>query len=171
MIRVAFLTTADTPWTRMEPIRIGRIPTGRGTPDRFVAVESDEGPVLRVDLYRSSDECFAFEEVCTWSDFVVVGWGHHVYLIAPQTRAVSALDLGSYFGHLYPTAAYLLVASAERLFRVEPDGSLLWRSDALGIDGIVVDHVADGIIRGKGEWDPPGGWQPFQVSLSSGQRA
>ena len=127
--------------------------------------------MLRVDLYQSSDECFAFEEVCAWSRFVVIGWGHRVYLIEPQTRAVSALDLGSYFGRLYPTAGYLLVASAERLFRFEPDGLLLWRSDALGIDGVIVDQFKDEVIRGTGEWDPPGGWQPFQIGLNSGQRA
>lgn len=123
-----------------------------------------------MDLYQSGDECFAFEEVRLWSGLVVIGWGHRVYLVEPRTRAVSALDLGGYFGHLYPEQQCLLVASAERLFRVEPDGSLPWRTDVLGIDGVVVHEVADGVIRGSGEWDPPGGWRPFQVSLSSGQR-
>jgi hypothetical protein len=142
---------------------------GRSTPDRFVVVESSEGPLLRVDLYGSGDECFAFEEVCLWSGFVVIGWGHRVYLVELRTRAVSSFDLGRYFGHLYPAAQYLLVASAECLFRIEPDGSLLWRTDVLGIDGVVVDQVADGVIRGQGEWDPPGGWRPFRVCLNTGQ--
>jgi hypothetical protein len=154
----------------MKPVRLGQVPTGQGTPDRFVGIESVEGPLLRLDLYLSGDECFAFEEVRLWSGFVVVGWGHRVYLVDPRTRTVAALDLGSYFGHLYPAERCLLAASAERLFRIELDGSLLWRSDALGIDGVVVDQVADGVIRGQGEWDPPGGWRPFQVSLRSGQR-
>jgi hypothetical protein len=39
MDRVTFLTVIDPPWTRMEPIRLGRVPAGLGTPDRFVAVE------------------------------------------------------------------------------------------------------------------------------------
>jgi hypothetical protein len=170
MSRAAFLTTLEPPWTRMEPVRLGQVPIGVGTPNRFVAVESGEGPLLRVDLYQSSDECFAFEEVCVWSGFVVIGWGHRAYLVEPRTRAVSSLDLGSYFGHLYPVEQFLLVASAECLFRVEPDGSLLWRSDAVGIDGVVVDQVTDGIIGGKGEWDPPGDWRPFRVRLSTGQQ-
>ena len=83
----------------MEPVRLGQVPTGRGTPDRFVAVESGEGPLLRVDLYQSRDECFVFEEVCVWSGFVVIGWGNRVYLVEPRTRAVVALYLGSYFRH------------------------------------------------------------------------
>jgi hypothetical protein len=127
--------------------------------------------MLRVDLYKSSDQCFAFEAACLWSGFVVIGWGHRVYLVERRTRAVSALDLGGYFCHLYPMEQCLLVTSAEWLFRVEPDGSLLRRSDALGIDGVVVRQIEDGIICGEGEWDPPGDWRPFQVVLNTGQRA
>lgn len=170
MTRASFLATLDPPWTRREPLRLGHVPTGRGTPERYVAVEPSEGPLLRIDLYRSSDECFAFEEVCVWAGFVVIGWGHRVYLVEPRTRAVAALDLGHYFGHLYPAEQCLLIASAERLFCIERDGSLLWRSEALGIDGVVVDQIEKGVIRGQGEWDPQGGWRPFQVRLSTGQR-
>ncbi len=170
MSRVSFLTALDSPWTGMEPVRLGQAPTGHGTPDRFVAVASDEGPLLRVDLYQARDESFAFEEVRLWSGFVVIGWGHRVYLVELRTRAVSSLDLGSYFSNLYLAEQCLLVASAKRLFRVEPDGSLLWRSDDLGMDGVVVHQVADGVVQGEGEWDPPGGWRPFQVRLRNGQR-
>lgn len=56
--------------------------------------------------------------------------------------------LGSYFGHLYPTADYLLLASGERLFRMEPDRSIRWRSDVLGIDGVVVGEAGPPLIRG-----------------------
>jgi len=111
MIRAAFFATLGPPWMRIEPVRLGRVPTGHGTPDRFVAVQAGDSPLLRVDLYRSSEECFAFEEVCVWSGFVVIGWGHCIYLVEPRTRAVSALHLGSYFGHLYPAEQFLLVAS------------------------------------------------------------
>ena len=57
-----------------------------------------------------SDECFAFEEVRVWSGFVAIGWGHHLYLVNLHSQVVSSLDLGSYFGHLYPAEDYLLVA-------------------------------------------------------------
>src|SRR5262245_37340354 len=171
MNRATFLTTLDLPWTQMEPVRLGRVASGGGTPDRFMTVESSEGPLLRVDLYRSSDECFAFDDVCIWSRVVAIGWGHHLYMIDPRTRATLSLDLGAYFGHVYPVEQYLLVASAESLFRIDSDGSLLWRADHLGIDGVVVERVEMGVIKGQGEWNPPGGWLPFQVNLDTGQRA
>lgn len=46
----------------MEPVRLGQARTDLGPADRFVTVESEKEPLLRVDLYRSSDESFAFEE-------------------------------------------------------------------------------------------------------------
>jgi hypothetical protein len=82
---------------------------------------------------------------------------------------VSSLDLGSYFGRLYAGDSYLLAASAERLFRIGLDGTLLWASDPLGLDGVVVSCVAGGVVKGEGEWDPPGGWRPFRVCLDAGE--
>jgi len=38
----------------------------------------------------------------------------------------------------------------------------------LGIDGIIVASTSDGVISGEGEWDPPGGWRPFRLSLATG---
>lgn len=167
MIRATFATALDPPWTRIEPLRLGRVPTGCGTADRFVVVESNEGPLLRVDLYGSSHP---FEEVVVWSKFVVIGWGDFVYLIDLSTQAIVSLDLDSYFGHLYPSEQYLLVAAAERLFCVQPDGTQRWRSERLGLDGVVITLVANGVVRGEGEWDPPDGdWRPFQLCLQSGQ--
>lgn len=124
---------------------------------------------MRVDLYRSNDECFAFEEVQSWCGWLVIGWGHRVFLVSLQTCAAAAVGLDAYFGHLYPGDNYLLVASAERLLRIDTDGKVRWQSGVLGIDGVVVDGVADGLISGRGEWDPPGGWRPFQVRLDSGE--
>jgi hypothetical protein len=36
-------------------------------------------------------------------------------------------------------------------------------------DGVVVVAIDDNVVLGQGEWDPPGGWRPFQVSLESGE--
>jgi hypothetical protein len=134
-----------------------------------VSVELDEKNRVRLDLFGSSDECFAFEDVRVWSGLIVVGWGHHLYLVNPNSKGISALDLGSYFGQLYPANDYLLVASAERLYRIGPNAALLWSTGPLGIDGVVVKQVKDGIIHGEGEGDPSGGWRQFRVSLSTGQ--
>jgi len=153
----------------MEPVRLGRVPAGLGAPDRFVAVESGEAALLRVDLYSSSDEAFVFEDVRIWSKFAAIGWGEYVYLVDPRTRQVSTIPLGSHFGHMYPTENHLLVASGERLLSIAPAGNVVWQSEHLGIDGVVVNKVDGEVVQGEGEWGPPGGWRPFSVSLRSGQ--
>jgi hypothetical protein len=153
----------------MEPLRLGAVPLGLGTADRFLTVEDETGPRLRVDLYRAIEEHHVFEEVLLWSGRIVLGWGERLYLVEPEARKTAVIDLGSYFAGLYPGEDYLLVASANRLLRIQPDGAVRWTSEGLAIDGVIVEEMTHGIIHGAGEWDPPGGWQPFRLSLETGQ--
>ena len=41
--------------------------------------------------------------------------------------------LGSYFGHLYPTARHVLVATGDRVFCVGAESQVWWRGDVVGI--------------------------------------
>jgi hypothetical protein len=169
MTKIQFHSTLGERWVRVEPVRLGRVTVGLGTPDQFITLDSVEVPLLRVDLYRPSDESFSFEDALLWSHFLAIGWGHHVYLVNLRTRQVLTTQLGSYFSHLYPTSGCLLVASAERLLCIASDGTTLWHSSELVIDGVIVDRVDEGVVRGQGEWDPPGGWRPYSVSLQTGE--
>jgi hypothetical protein len=153
----------------MEPCRIGRVPLGLGTPDAFVIVERDGRPDLRIDAYSKWEGPFC--EVVIWRDFVVLGWSDVVYLVELTSRRVRTLKCDSYFGHLYPFDTSLLVASASELICVNERGDEAWRCGNLGIDGVVVDRVADGFIDGQGEWDPPGGWRPFRLTAITGEPA
>jgi hypothetical protein len=92
-----------------------------------------------------------------------------MFLVKIRDREISTLELGSYFGHLYPFESCLLVASGERLFRLQPDGELAWSTGVLGIDGVQLGQVVGNTIEGEAEWDPPGGWRPFRVDLRSGE--
>jgi hypothetical protein len=77
--------------------------------------------------------------------------------------------LVSYFRGICTAADYCLVASGEDLVRLDRDGTVLWRSAQIAIDGVVVHDVTGDMIRGEAEWDPPGGWTAFEVSLASGR--
>lgn len=161
MLTPRILTCVDEGVARLEPIRVGGVPSGLGTPDLYVVLFESEDPVARIDVYAVGSDCFAFEEAVLWHDVLVIGFGSHVHMISMQDSSVVTLELGSYFGHLSTTDDFLLVASGERLFRVERDRSVMWKSDVLGIDGVVVTEVTPATVRGKGEWDPPGGWRPL----------
>ncbi len=168
MLAANFTKSLDSVWSQLDPIRVGRVPVTLGTPDRFVRVEEDGEPVLRIDVYAYRPDCFAFEEVLIWRDMVVIGFGSHVHAVSIADRSAVTIDLGSYFGHFYPTTDYLLAASGERFFRFEPDRSIMWKSGDLAIDGVVVHDSGPTVIRGEGEWDPPGGWKPFAISVDDG---
>ena len=77
--------------------------------------------------------------------------------------------IAPYFGAFYAGPDYLLVASGDSLLRLGHDGRLLWAAHGLGLDGVIVGLVENGVIQGQGEWDPPGGWKPFALRLDSGQ--
>jgi hypothetical protein len=168
MYTVALKSCIEAPWTHMAPLVLGPLPGARGTAGAFVVVEEDNEPLLRIDLY-SGPSCFAFEDAVVWSGLVVIGWGERLHLVDLGTRANTVIELGGYFGHLYAAADHLLVASCDRLMRIAPDRSILWHSAPLGIDGIIVDDVIEGVVHGRGEWDPPGGWIAFTLDLATGE--
>ncbi len=168
---ITWCNSIDALWLTMHPIRIGDIPAGLGAPLKYILLERDGQPAMRVDAYRNSNECFAFKDAIVWHSFLVVGWGDCVYLIQTETKSVTRHRLGAYYGHLYSYDAYLLIASCDRIWRINIDGSLGWKSEVLGVDGVRVLTVDNGVIFGEGEWDPPGGWRSFRIRLDSGQIA
>ena len=169
MIEAVFSNSLDSDWLRLEPVRIGRVPPSLSTPDRFVTVTVDGQPVLRIDVYSYGPDCFAFEEAIAWRTLVIIGFGSHVHVVSTDDRSVVSVELGAYFCHIYPHRDFVLLASGEHLFRLQPDRSILWKSPTLAIDGVVVREVGSVDILGEGEWDPPGGWRPFAISTANGK--
>jgi hypothetical protein len=169
MIKASLQNVVDDPWERFEPVRVGNVPIGLNTPAVYVLIENDGTPLLRIDLYGDED-CYAFEDVIIWREFVVIGRGSRVYLVNYDTQKAITVDLDSYFGHFYSAEEWLITASGNRLLLVNPTGRVVWRTEELGLDGVIVDAIKGRVIQGQGEWDPPGGWRTFQVSLDSGEK-
>jgi hypothetical protein len=167
MITASFQNFAAPPWERIKPLRVGCIPTGLGTPNVYVLVENDGAPFMRVDVYGAED-CYAFEDIIVWREFVVIGFGSRVHLVNCQNQETITFELDSYFGHFYPGADWLIIASGYRLHLIDPIGRVAWKTEMLGLDGVIVDSIEGSFIHGQGEWDPPGGWRPFQVRLETG---
>ena len=160
----------DAEWLRLNPIRVGRVPLSLGTPDCYVTVTDNDGmPVLRVDIYACGPDCFAFEDAIIWQNNIIIGFGSYVYAVSITTHAVVIIPLSRYYCGFYPTSDYLLIASGERLLRMEPDRSIMWESELLAIDGVVVQEPGPPLIRGEGEWDPPGGWKQFLIFAANGK--
>jgi hypothetical protein len=168
-MKAKFQSAIHQQWLELEPIRLGEVPKTLCTADRFVVVEDHDEPRMRIDIYSASEQCYAFEDVIIWARFVVIGFGEYIHFVYLENGSAKTVYLESYFGHLYATEKYLLVASAEKLFCFDADANVQWISNDLGIDGVIISHFEEGFIYGEGEWDPPGGWQPFRVKVDSGK--
>ena len=126
-------------------------------PSVFVTVDRDGQPYCRIDAYCESRGPFC--EMLVWHDFVVLGWSDVVHVVHPASRRVQNVICDGYFGHLYAYDRSLLIASASELICLNEQAIELWRRGDLGIDGVTIDRVNNGLIEGQGEWDPPGGWR------------
>ena len=169
-IRVSLSPTIEAMWLAgsVPLAQVGRA-TVSCTPDIYVTVAVGARPLLRIDVYAScSLESYAFEDAMRWGDFVFVGFGHHVYAVRLTGEVSAHVDLGTYFGSFHVGSTHLLIASCSRLLCLDSDAQVLWQSDELGIDGVVVHSADEAVIRGQGEWDPPGGWKAFVLDAVTG---
>lgn len=157
--------TIAPPWAEMAPVRLGS-----GDVHAHLLVERDGVPTHRLDLCRDGFETWHRIEAIWWSDRIVVGFGQRVYFVEPGEAESPCIRLQEYFGSFHPGDDWLLIASASDIFRADRQGRVAWRSAGLGIDGVLIRDVANGVILGDGEWDPPGGWVPFAISLADGSR-
>lgn len=169
MITVQMLDAVEDSWRDVRVVRVGDVLPGVTLPTVFVTVADGEKPLLRVDVYEEGHS--PFREAMVWEGWIVIGAGSYIHLVETGGSDKRSVDLGFYFGYLYPAGNRLLVASGDRLFCLTPEAEVAWTSAELGVDGVLVSDIDDGIVNGRGEWDPPGCWLPFQVNLTTGALA
>ena len=162
---ISVVEAIESPWTGMTPVRLGN-----GDVRKHLLVEQDGVPAHRFDLCRDGSETWHRTEAIWWNDCTVVGFAERVYFVPPGETSSLCIRLQEYFGSFHPGSDWLLIASRSGILRADRHGRVLWRSAGLGIDGVLIREVANGAILGDGEWDPPGGWIPFSISLVDGSR-
>lgn len=154
----------------------------RGELRRKVMVCKDNQPALLLHIFVDSDKdgCLleqCFKELLVNEHHIAILYGQHVHIFEIANQQIRSIYLNDYVGHLYPLpdvyagvlSDTFLVATFEYVFLVDIQGNIIWQSEMCAIDGVTINEVADGIIHGSGEWDPPGGWEPFRISLSNGK--
>lgn len=169
-MRTVTLSAAIEPLERTIPrVQLGGDGDETGACERRIGVHDDDRLICCASLYRNDGEAHAFSDATIWAGFLVIGWAERLYLVALEHLVIVEHRLGAYFGYLYPTPGALFVASAERVYRFSPDGTLAWRSEPVGLDGVIVHDVDVDTLEGSGEWDPPGGWRPFRLCAATGE--
>jgi hypothetical protein len=141
LVRVS--ETIDANWLRVEPVRVGFVSPGVGTPYRHVTVGEDDDPLLRVDVYPYEPDSFAFQAAVVWRGSLIVGVGSHVHAISIADRSAVTVALGWLFRPLLSDARLSLA----RLVRASvPHGARSFDSLA---------ECAAGRRRGRGQRSGP----------------
>ena len=165
-------------WSSVAPITVGECSVEAGMPDEIVVIDRGQEPFMRLHIHYPPLEYHLRTEAKIWSDWVIVGFSGRVVLVSvhdglQRTIALSDVsppDSFDYFCQLFSDDDVLLACSGRRIFRIGARREILWKSDELGLDGVLVHGVDSTAISGSGEWDPPGGWQPFTISVDTGSR-
>ncbi|HWW73384.1 MAG TPA: hypothetical protein VN089_25845 [Duganella sp.] len=140
-----------------------------------VAIESDTGRV-RIDI-PAADDCTCFQDVRLMGSHAYIGYGSRLFVVNLALLEFVEYDMDGYFCSLYSAhdiessgdVFTVLASSASELLAFDSSGGLIWKASGLGIDGVLVHGVSGNMICGDGEWDPPGGWQPFAVLQTDGE--
>jgi hypothetical protein len=160
----------------VSPILIGEVPASPPMPDEIVFIDDGDTPFMRLHLYYPAEEYHLRTEIDFWAGWVVVGFAGRAVLISVQDGGQHTIRLSDccppdsldYFCRISCEKDFLLVTSGRRVFRIGANGEVLWKSKEVGLDGVLAHWVCDGVIHGSGEWDPPGGWIDFKLSLETG---
>ncbi len=158
----------EPPWLQLEPLRLGEVPIGQGTPFAYVLIAEDERPVLRLDIYPGPG-CFFREKAIIWNGFVAVGLGTSAFVVSLSSGAVTRPSVDGYFSDFWSSDEVLLVVDATGLTRVGRNGDVLWRNRNLALDGVEVREVKNGVIHGRSCMDPPENWEAFALSVGTGR--
>ncbi|MBW8809373.1 MAG: hypothetical protein JF591_11195 [Lysobacter sp.] len=137
--------------------------------------DHDGAPLLRIDVFHEYDS-FNSELRCS-NEMVVIGVATAFHVVWPEPRKVRSTEVRWYICEMQQPwemgldvdAFGVLISSSDALWHLDSSGQPLWRVDDLGIDGVVISDVRQGVVHGSGEWDPPGGWLPFEVDLRTGR--
>ncbi|PZR21109.1 MAG: hypothetical protein DI539_08935 [Flavobacterium psychrophilum] len=134
----------------------------------YIVVNEDEKQ--QVFEIRYEFHTGPFKEILLVDGILAVGFEEFFYLFNTITNELLLkLKMEFYFGNLHYHENLFYVADACHLFCIMKSGDIIWKSDDLAIDGVIIDKFTKDKIYGKGEHDPPGGWIDFILDKMTGK--
>lgn len=175
MIAAEFLENEDEEWGHIPATSIGSKSDFKIQYTKVGLFKSGKKHLLL--HIHAADQCICFKSLKVSGNDLVIGFGETVHFFNVESRALISKKLDGYFGDLYTpndlelaiNEFFILVASASYLHHFTFNGDEIWKSEMLGIDGVVVHKIVPPLIHVSGEWDPPGGWEPAIVQLHNGK--
>lgn len=138
-----------------------------------------DGRLACLVLIHDAPEIESWRDALCLQDVVLIAGNECVHRISMHgtPEMLPSLPVSGYFVAFYAPSDMdaleesfvALVSGCECVMRIDSCGEIMWTSDRLGIDGVVLHRINEGSIEGAGEWDPPGGWELFQIDLATGR--
>ena len=152
-----------------------------GEKDRRLLINKDGELILILQLYIRADEdgwliSSAFCDFLLNESQVAIICGDHFHVFEMATYSFRSHPLGDYVGHIYSVPDIhsdrlhnrVLVTTYCHIFLMDIAAGILWKSRQCAIDGVIITSIENETVLGLGEWDPPGGWEPFKLDLKTG---
>ncbi|UPT66264.1 MAG: hypothetical protein M0D57_17570 [Sphingobacteriales bacterium JAD_PAG50586_3] len=131
---------------------------------------AENGEYTHAFEIRFEYHCSPFKEAAIIDNVIGVGHEARFYMLnLADNKLLCKLEVDGYFGHIYTNNGLFYVADASYLHCINTKGEAVWKSNPLGIDGVIVEDFDETFISGAGEWDPPDGWRDFKLDLVTGK--
>ena len=137
----------------------------------FVRVKESNSYNPIINLKIQSDYSPTFKQSDIVNGIILVGYGEKFAMFdLNKNEKLTELHFDGYFSEFNVDGDDVFVASDCELINLTLDGKTKWRTENLGIDGVVIHEVSSLKINGSGEWDPPGGWEDFEIDRKTGKK-
>ena len=154
-------------WHDIEEISLKK-PKKGGEPDKYYLVTKNDKPYLLVKLYKYSKPYTPVYAL--WRNYFLIAEFDAFHKIDILTFKSEKCDYErGYFDGFYQVANFLLVATDSRLYCFDKDFAMVWQTDEIACDGVLVHGYEDGHLRVGGENDPPGGWIKYKIEFATGK--
>ncbi|EOW6643775.1 hypothetical protein ACOZ0N_000661 [Cronobacter muytjensii] len=152
-----------------------------GEKNRRLLISKGGEPIVILQLYIRADEdgwliSSAFCGFLLNESQAAIICGDHFHVVEMTTHSFRSHPLGDYVGHIYSVPDIhsdrlhnrVLVTTYCHVFLMDIAAGILWKSRQCAIDGVIITSIENETVLGLGEWDPPGGWEPFKLDLKTG---
>lgn len=110
-----------------------------------------------------------FDTAYIFQNHLCIGSGETVYFLSIETGELRKIGVSMYFGCFCEDGDRLYVASESRLYCFSCTCELIWTSESIAVDGIIINGIKDHYIELSCEREPPGGWTDCVLSKDDGK--
>lgn len=145
---------------------VKRIVLGKG---KLYYVYRDDIPYVSVEV-NMLEGGEHFTDSYILGDYLLIGnYYEGVFAVNLIDFELKEIKVDGYFGYFVPGIECVYILGCENIISIGKDGNIIWISDNLAVDGIVLGRIEGNTMNVSCEMDPPGGWVDKKINLLTGK--